>query len=361
MGVGSALAVFGLWLLWSRWRVRAESVSQDPARWPLVSVIVPARDEAQVIGRLIRSLNALDYPDYEVLVVDDESQDGTAEVVRRAGGEHVRVLTGLAKPAGWGGKQWACHQGARAARGEFLLFTDADTEHASFSLREAVKAVLAKEAGLASTLPFHSGAALWERLTGPFHVLLLAVTDPFGKARPGRVFAIGQYLLFRRDAYDLMGGHESVRAELVEDLPLANRCLRLGIPYYVISSDRPLFSVRMYDTPMAFLRGWRRNFRAGLGGSSLVAPLEMTAMVAALAGGGVLSWWAVPLAIGGVALTVRAQRRLGAFSVLGAVLFPWSLGLLCLVTGLATFDMLTRKATVWKGRSYLEPIKNRAP
>ncbi len=348
MNVGLLIAAWGLWLLWRRWHPKGREGALLPfPDWPTVSIVVPARNELRLVPRLLDSLLALDYPQFEVILVDDQSDDGTGDLARLRIDPRLVVVSGAPKPPTWGGKQWACHQGSGVATGSHLLFTDADTVHEPDSLRRAIQVMTTSNAGMMSCLPFHDGTAIWERLSGAFHVLLLTVTAPLAKPRPGRVYAIGQYLLFQRDAYDAIGGHESVKDSLVEDLPLANQCLRKGIRYQVVATGAPFFRVRMYDSLPEFLRGWRRNFRAGLGGSSLLAPLEMTAMIAALAGSG-----GIAPAVVGVVLVALAQRRLGRFPVWGALAFPWGVALLCAATALAASDMLTGRATVWKGRPY---------
>jgi hypothetical protein len=248
---------------------------------------------------------------------------------------------------------WACHQGAAAAGGDLLLFTDADTWHRQDGLMRAVEFQQGRAAGMMSCLPFHAGGSLWERLLGPFHMLLLALTAPFAPPTQTRCFAIGQYLLFTRAAYDTLGGHAAVRGRWVEDLPLARRAVTLGVPYAVYDGP-PLFSVRMYASLGEFVRGWRRNFRAGFEDSPRIAPVEAGLMIAALLGGG--SPFASPLAflvsVTTIAYLVARQGRFGRFSVLGPLCFPFAISLFCLVTALAAKDRLSGRAQQWKGRSF---------
>lgn len=342
--IGDVAAWVGLVLL--AWRLLRPSPAGFPAtvlaQPPAVSVIVPARDEAATLPHLLPSLKRLAYDGpLEIIVVDDQSTDGTGEIAAAHG---VKVVRTGPRPGGWMGKQWACHEGARAATGDVLLFTDADTVHTSDGLRLAVSRLVEGRAGLLSALPCHDGTTWWERLTGPFHLLLLAATGPFGVPRPGRVFAIGQYLLFSREAYDRIGGHQAVRDRWVEDLPLANLCLEKGVRYELMP-EAP-FTVRMYPTLGAFVRGWRRNFRAGLGGSSPLLPLEVVVFFAALAP---LSPWTYPV---GVLILAIAQRRIGKFSVWGAILAPFSLVLFTMVSALAAYDMAAKRPLRWKGRAY---------
>jgi chlorobactene glucosyltransferase len=226
---------------------------EQPASWPLVSIIVPARNEEKVIGRLLQSLTTLDYPHYEVIVVDDCSEDDTSQIARTF---KVRLIRGKERPPGWNGKQWACHQGALAARGSYLLFTDADTLHHTTGLRRVMCEMLHSEAQGFTVLPQLESPKFWERLCGPFHVFLLTITNPYGKARSGQVFAIGQYLLFERRFYDRMGGHTRVRADWVEDIPLAEALLAEGGRWKVYTGPA-VFSVRMYETMSDFIKGWR--------------------------------------------------------------------------------------------------------
>lgn len=337
----TAFAWLGLLLLVARMmpRGRAFMLPEGSAR-PPVSVIVPARNEEHNLPRLLASLAALDYPDVEVVVVDDCSEDRTAVVAESFG---ARVIRGRPLPEGWKGKQWACWQGAEAARGDLLLFTDADTEHAPKGLARAVDDLLGSGAGASTALPFHDAVTLWEKLLGSFHVMLIALTNPYGTPRCGRVFAIGQYLLFTRTAYEAVGGHAAVRAATVEDLPIANACLRAGIAWRVFPEDG-VFAVRMYRTFAEFVAGWRRNFRAGLGESSVWAPVEVAAFAAAL-----VTFWPM---IGMIVFTAWRQRGLGRFSVWGAVFSLGGLAVFSVVTGLAVFDKVFRRDLRWKARAY---------
>ena len=184
--------------------------------WPRISIIVPARDEAPNLPRLLASLRALDPAPAEIIVVDDHSTDGTGDLARAAG---ALVISPPPLPAGWLGKAWACHAGAAAATGELLLFTDADTAHGPASLGDAVAALDAERADLLSAVPTHRAVSWWERFQGVFQLLLLiACRAGAASDRGRRRFSIGQYLLFRRDAYDQAGGHAAVRGEIAEDL-----------------------------------------------------------------------------------------------------------------------------------------------
>lgn len=352
MIVGELLALFGCILLIRRlcFVPQRRTLPSQVGTSPTVSIIVPARNEELTLPRLLASLQKLDYPDYEVIVVDDCSTDRTAAVALAA---EVQLIRGEPRPAGWNGKQWACAQGAARARGEWLLFTDADTWHEPSSLGRVIDFVHEQRLAVASTLPFHDGESWWERLLGPFHLMLVAVTAPFAEPQPQRKFAIGQYLLFSRTAYQTLGGHAAVRGCLVEDLTLVRRAMECGLAYGLYTGPR-LFGVKMYASLGDFVRGWRRNFRAGFDESPWTAPLEVTAMIAALTGGfhAWETWPAAVIALTTITLMMLRQSLLGRFSFWGPILFPFSIAMFCWITVLAVFDRILRRPQHWKGREF---------
>lgn len=201
---------------------------------PPVSILVPARNEESNIGPCVLSLLAQDYPNYEVLVLDDASTDHTGEILADLARSHpkLRLLQGRPLPEGWLGKLWACDQLAQAAQGELLLFTDADTRHHPLAVRDAASALIAEEADLVTALPQEEVRTWGERLTVPLIPWSLFTFLPVGLAHrlhwPPLSAAIGQFLLFRRDAYHQVGGHASVRHNSADDLALARRIIRHG-------------------------------------------------------------------------------------------------------------------------------------
>jgi glycosyltransferase involved in cell wall biosynthesis len=349
-------ATAGAVLLISRHLSRSLDEIKALSPWPKVSIIIPARNEAENLPNLLRSLERLDYPSYEVILIDDQSTDDTFDIGSRYA--KVKALNGAPRPEEWTGKTWACHQGALAASGDILLFTDADTIHRIDSLKRAVSTLRIRDAGLLSCLPFHSGSTWWEQLLGPFHIILLAMTSPYGEPKPRRLFAIGQYLLFDAAIYRTIGGHAAIKKELVDDLALARVTIESGARYHVFRGD-PLFDVRMYANLSEFIAGWRRNFRLGFSYSHPLSGIEATLMIMALVGAGHwgTSWYTTLVSLLCLLFIGWRQPSLGHFSRLGVILWPFSLFLFCLTAGLSLFDLVFKRQLKWKGRQYTHTSK----
>ncbi len=193
-------------------KVRSSNEIPEPA--PLISVLIPARNEAANIGSCLDSLRKQDYSNLEILVLDDSSTDDTAAIVERVAAEdrRVRLLKGQPLVAGWAGKPYACHQLAKEARGSWLLFTDADTIHAPSTLRHVLSAALNARADLVSGFPYQRTTSIWQKMAMPilFYFMLLCWMPFWWIQRSGRTLpsvAIGQFLFFSTDAYRAIGGH----------------------------------------------------------------------------------------------------------------------------------------------------------
>jgi len=238
-----------------------------PASGPLVSVIVPARNESETITTVLGSILATTYQPIELLVVDDRSSDDTAAVIERlAADDRLRLIRGEELPEGWYGKPWACFQGYRQSRGEILLFTDADTRHHPELLGRAVGALLAQRAGLVTVSPVQRCLTLWERVVMPQIWFLLALRyspHRVNRAHKARdVIANGQFILTTREAYESAGTHEIVRHEVAEDLALAQTYLEKGLRLHFAFAER-LMETRMYHGLAHLVEGWSKNMYLG--------------------------------------------------------------------------------------------------
>jgi chlorobactene glucosyltransferase len=255
---------------------------------PLVTAVVPGRDEEGRVAPALRSLVAQTYPALEVVFVDDESRDGTlaeAMSVERES-ERIRVVSGKPLPPGWVGKSWATHQGASEARGDWLLFTDADVVHAPEAVARAL--ALARRLGRGITvLPRSVCETPGERIVQPAAAALIrGFVAPGPLVRSSRfptAFGIGGFILVERGLYERVGGHEAVRDRLVDDFALAALLKRAGSPL-AVATGRDQVRVRMYDGAREVWRGWRKNSSAGIAEGSLPGAVALAAfgLVAAL-------------------------------------------------------------------------------
>jgi cellulose synthase/poly-beta-1,6-N-acetylglucosamine synthase-like glycosyltransferase len=377
-----AVAAATLWIvapLVVAWRARQarqldEFPADPPGDAPLLSVVIPARDEARNIVACARSLLATTYPMLEVIVVDDASRDGTGDLARRlaAEDERVRVVSTPPLPSGWFGKPWACATGAAAARGALLCFVDADTRHTPDLLGRAVHAMRARSADVLSVAGRQELGTFWERVIQPqvFTMITMRYGGPEIVNRSPRVhdkIANGQFILVAREAYDAIGGHAAVRDKVAEDLMLAQRFFAAGRRVILVLGVNQL-STRMYTSLGELVRGWRKNIFAGSADSLpphaavrallplllLLGPLVTLAPVVALAWG--LAVQAAPLLVFGAVATVASLvwwafvYRSMRVSLLYALAFP--LGALLLLYIVATAVLRGRRVE-WKGREYV--------
>lgn len=234
-----------------------------------ISAIVPARNEEATIARCVESLEA-QAEIGEVLVVNDESSDGTARVLEELQGRvpRLRVSESGGVPEGWVGKNHATWLGAQQARGEWLLFTDADTLHRAGSAARALADAERTGAALVSYSPEQELRTWWERALVPFVFCRLAQLYPYhAVSDPGSADAAanGQYILIRREAYEAIGTHAAVRGEVLEDVALARRAKRAGVRIH-FARGQGIVAARMYRSFGAMWEGWVKNLYALVGG-----------------------------------------------------------------------------------------------
>lgn len=267
---------------------------------PRVSVIVPARNEASTIETVVRTVLESAYSNLELVVVDDRSTDATADIVARLAlaDSRLKLIRGEELPAGWYGKPWACVQGWRAASGEILLFTDADTRHTPELLPRAVTALLSRPADVVTVSPRQLCLSFWERAVMPQVWLLLAVRyhpRAVNRARRARdVIANGQYIMVTREAYEAVGTHETVRGEVAEDLALAQALHGEGRTIFFVFAPK-FMETRMYQSLAHIVEGWSKNIYLGGRRSFPDEPILRELVPAALAGAA--TFWLIPLIV----------------------------------------------------------------
>ncbi|HUL02876.1 MAG TPA: glycosyltransferase family 2 protein [Gemmatimonadales bacterium] len=240
---------------------------------PLVTVIIPARDEAANIEACVRSVLATTYQPIEVLVVDDRSSDATAAIVERfaASAEargRLQLVPGAELPTGWFGKPWALVQGFREARGELILFADADTRHTPDLLPRAIAALETEDVDLVSVIPRQGMETFWERLVQP-HVFLALASRVGGLERINRTriewdaIANGQFILVARQSYVAVGTHHAVKDKVAEDMALAQAYVRHGLDIFLVHAPEYM-TTRMYRSLSGIIEGWSKNLARGV-------------------------------------------------------------------------------------------------
>lgn len=353
------------------WRNHGDYRRPEPLDWgyaagPLVSILVPARNEESNIRACLEGLLRQRYPVFEVVVLDDDSTDETAAIIERMATEEpqLRLVRGADLPPGWGGKAHACWQLAGHARGEWLLFVDADTRHQPQLLATAVQNATATGADLLSSFPRQEIGSLGEALTVPFiyWVLftLLPIRAVWESPQPQIVAGCGQFLLVRRDAYFATGGHGATPWSLHDGLHLARLFKRVG-KRVVLADLSDWISCRMY-------RGWRecwggfsRNAYQALGSlpalclvTALEAVLFLVPYVSLLAAA-LTGWpgWTIPV-LGQVAVLIAVQlslRRRFHYPYVTVLLHPLGIAALIAIQWRGWWMAAFGGVTAWKGRT----------
>jgi len=360
--IGMALITIVNALTFPRLGRALQSSSQPP-----VSLLIPARNEAEVIGQTVRSLLAQIYPDFEIILLDDNSTDETAAIVGQLAGSssRLRLINGVPLPAGWSGKNWACHQLAQAAAGEWLIFTDADVRWEPSALAALVAEMDSNGADLQTVWPTQQSHTWVERLTVSLVALVVQAYLPLPLVHytPWPIFAAanGQCLAFRRRAYEAVGGHEAVSNEVLEDVTLSRMVKAQGLRLRMADAAG-LITCRMYRDWPSVRDGFAKNILAGYGGRViflllaavfhwLVFLLPWLWLALGWLAPDLPGWPLWPLLLVGLGVAVRAttaavtQQR-----ILDALLMPLSVLLMTRIAGLAIWWQWRYGGPRWKGR-----------
>ncbi|WP_058042992.1 glycosyltransferase [Streptomyces roseifaciens] len=377
--VGSLAA--WVWLLLGQgffWRTDVRLPGRTPpAQWPSVAIVVPARDEAEVLPSSLPSLLAQDYPGRaEVFLVDDGSSDGTGDLARALAAEHGGLPLTVDSPGepgpGWTGKLWAVRHGMALARArtdaEYLLLTDADIAHAPDSLRELVSAARSGGLDLVSQMARLRVATVWERLIVPAFVYFFAQLYPFRWInRPGArtTAAAGGCVLLRREAAERAGVPDSIRQAVIDDVTLARAVRRTGGRIWLGLADR-VDSVRPYPRLGQLWRMVSRSAYAQLRHNLLLlagtvaglAVVYLAPPVAVVAGA--LTGETLLPAAGAAAWAVMAgtyvpMLRYYRQPLVLAPLLPFTALLYLLMTVDSAVQHYRGRGAAWKGRTYARP------
>lgn len=373
--VAAAGLAAGLWaqiaVALTRFRLGLPRLHQLPperpagTEWPRVSIVVPSRDERQTVEAATRTLLALDYPALELIAVDDRSADGTGALLDTLAGEDPRLVVVHVEelPAGWLGKNHACHLGAERATGEWLLFTDGDVLFAPDSLRRAVGFALSHRLHHLVAFPHLIAPGFWERAFQTCFGVLLSLkfrTWELRRPRSHAFVGVGAFNLVSREAYDGIGGHRRLAYEVVDDGKLGLVLRRSGYRQGAIDSGG-LVRVRWNPGLVGSLRGLMKNAFAAVEFSWLrlvafgvgLAVLALVPLLAAIASpDAAVRRIALATLLASIAVHGLAARLMADGSGLEGLTFP-----LC---GLAVLAVLVASAVVtvhrggvvWRGTRY---------
>ncbi|NHJ88080.1 MAG: glycosyltransferase [Asgard group archaeon] len=333
---------------------------------PYVSIVVPTYNEEKNIQRCLTSLRQLNYSNFEIIVSDGGSTDKTIELARPLANQ---IVIDEKLPDNWIGKNYGCHLGYKASKGSILLFTDADTTHSPDSLRIAVSMLLEKKAGLLTIFPYQQLQKWWESIV-PIHFFLShfisggprRVNDP---RRIHNYVALGQYMMFSREAYEKIGGHARLRGSIIEDYAFA-RVIKTELQslYYLRTSK--LVYTRMYpDSAKDCWYGFKKVLYAGIKLTpprriiftliyifwGILSPVAIT--LAAIYGNSIYFIIAPPVTLGLLILTfVLVWTNKGRHFWITYLFFP-ILMLVFIISVIASMlELAVRKTTTWKGRKY---------
>jgi glycosyltransferase involved in cell wall biosynthesis len=380
-----AWALFGFGMIKGRKRMNLLAKPWPPlSDPPLVTILIPAKDEGERIAGCLRSALAQDYPAFEVIAIDDRSTDQTGQVMDELAATdprlHVLHIKEGALPVGWFGKSFALHNAVPTAKGKWFCFVDSDVVLEPDVLSATISVAEYKRFDLVSLLPRLESGSFWESLIVPLGGAATSAMYllPFTNYNESKVaFANGQYLCIRRDVYEAVGGHEAVGGMFSEDVQIARRVKGMGYrPRLSVGTDYA--SVRMYSSPAAVFKGWARNFYAG----SLGRPWRILAAIAFLficcfSAYGAIAWgiWRElhPVtAIGGIGWLASGGIHVALMTYFLSLMYSWSGdrpilatlfplgGGLMLAIFIRSLWLCTRGKVEWRGTTYSRNVRRLA-
>lgn len=352
---------------------------------PFVSVIVPTRNEAYRIEKCIHSLKAQTYPQLEILIVDDSS-DNTVEIIKSIVGNDPRFMFIKQEklPEGWIGKSHAMQQGSTQAKGDLLLFIDADTYHNPVLIERAVEYVLDHQIDLLSLVPHHVLVSFWENIIQPIPLGILPAISPLAKVnKPDSkvVVAFGPFMMIRRSVFDKVGGYETIKNSIADDASMAKLVKSSGYKIGLINAQT-MMHIRMYENYKEIWEGWSKNIFLGLvqkreinskiqrllvvlGGASVIFGLMIFPLFVAISTLLLMlilhapQWqtillFALFILLLGIVLQAFIQKTYRLGNPLSAVLSPLG-GLILIGIFLnSAKKTMSGAGVMWKGRTYTE-------
>lgn len=344
---------------------------------PLISVIVPARNEEANIANCLDSLIMQDYANYEIIIVDDNSTDRTYEIAMEYANKfpNIEVLKCPEKPEGWLGKSYALHYGVQKAKGAYFSFIDADVTISKSLISKAFWFLNEHNASMISLLPTLVNKTFWECTVQPVMAYMIVLTYPHNlvnNPKSSRVVANGQFILFERNAYYNIGGHEAIKSEIVEDVELARLVKKNNLRYYIVIALYDM-KTHMYHSLKDIWRGWGKSIYPYIKSSPIKLWLGLLLLFIVFflpfisiipisykfgtATSTALSYWSniFYLNLSSIIIIIINSafvRRSMNQNPIYAILFPLAFAVLFTLFIKITFNYIKKTGVIWKDRKY---------
>ncbi len=324
---------------------------------PRLSILIPARNEEKTIGRLLRTIGQQTYRNIEIIVLDDHSEDRTAEIVRSAANTEprLRLIDGKPLPKGWTGKNWACHQLALQAKGDLLLFIDADVELVPEAISSAVATIENSTVAMLSVFPTQLMESFGERLVVPLMNWILLSFLPLRLVSNSQhtrfVAANGQFILIWKDTYQEVGGHAAMKDKIVEDMEIARALKKSGHRILTLLGG-DMIACRMYSGVTESVNGFTKNFYAGFNTSPIGFILVLLLMTIVFLGP-FIAVIEYPLFVYPIVLILLNRLSISVLSrqsiIYNIILHPIQI-LFMAIIGFLSVEAYTSNQILWKGR-----------
>ncbi len=383
--ISTALFIGGLFIVyWLHNQYHLDIVvmpTPPPANAPLISVCIPARNEERNIRACVEAILGQDYPNFNVIVLEDRSTDATGEILGSlaAQNDKLKVINGSDLPKGWAGKPYALFQASASAHGEWFCFVDADTFLSSTTLSSCYAKAIETHADMFTIMTFQIMGSFWEKVVMPLVMTALSVgfsprkvNDPNSKD----AIANGQFILIKRSVYDAIGGHKSVKDQIVEDKAIAEQVKWNGYRL-IVANGYSVAKTRMYTSLPEMWEGWTKNIYLGLSDrpslmllgafgafillvAALVLPLwPLFGVYWYLHDGG---WFALAviaksLILWTVIIYARARVAMGmGISRWYAFTLPLGSAVFATMMFISAWKVISGKGVNWKGRIYTKKL-----
>ncbi len=325
-----------------------------------ISIIIPAFNEEENLSNLLSSLKDQQPAPYEIIVVDDFSEDKTQVIAEQYG---ASVVTSQPPPEGWIGKTWACYQGALKSNGDVLVFLDADTRIEKDGLKKII-GTYAAQSGVISIQPYHRMIRFYEELSAFFNIIVMAAMGPFSilgeKIKPIGLF--GPLVVIKKQQYDSNRGHESVKGQILEDLAYGDRLKRENIRVSCYGG-RGAVSFRMYPNGIhELIHGWSKGFALGAARTSIPLLIMIVAWITGSLGvarefiGAIISGQTGPITLWGILYTGYVLQiywilfRIGNFKFYTALFYAIPLLFFIFVFIYSFIIIFFKRSVIWKGK-----------